>query len=75
MKRSTTEERRKAERRWDGYGELRMMAEVDGWVMLRRPGKTPFVMSRDAWNKLLKVNPASPVHRGVFPAPKIRGVA
>lgn len=39
------------ERRYDNFGELRLMAEVDGWIMCRRPPRwVPFVVSREEWD-------------------------
>lgn len=45
-----TKSRRSHERRYDRYGELRMMAEVDGWVMFRRPYRQPYCVRRGEWD-------------------------
>lgn len=39
-------------KRWDEHGEMRLMAEKDGYVMARRPGYAPFVVSVKEWNAL-----------------------
>jgi hypothetical protein len=36
-------------KRYDGLGEIRCMAAVDGYCMARRPGCIPFVLSVDEW--------------------------
>jgi hypothetical protein len=41
-----------AERRYDQYGEFRLMVEAEGYVMFRRHGAGPHVMSRKAWDAL-----------------------
>lgn len=46
--------RASAERRVDKHGELRWMAEAEGWVMCRRPGAAPFTMMRKEWDALPK---------------------
>jgi hypothetical protein len=33
---------------WKG-GPIRLMASADGYVMVRRPGKLPFVLSNSDW--------------------------
>jgi hypothetical protein len=38
--------------RRDQHGVMRMMAVADGYVMVRRPGALPFVMSREDWMAL-----------------------
>lgn len=43
------------EERQDYYGILYLMAEADGWVMVRRPSCMPFTMTRREWDKLPKV--------------------
>ena len=40
------------EKRFDGLGEIRLMAEADGYVMCRRPGCFPLIMSRKAWDEM-----------------------
>lgn len=47
------------ERRYDEHGELRLMAEVDGWLMVRRPGRIPFTMRRKEWDVLPADSPPS----------------
>jgi hypothetical protein len=42
--------RNKAERRYDRYGEFRLMAEADGYVMARRQGRMPFIVKRKEWD-------------------------
>lgn len=32
--------------------KIRFMARADGWVMVRRPGCTPFVLSEQTWMDL-----------------------
>ena len=52
---------RLSERRRDGpdyYGSIRKMASADGYVMVRRPGCTPFIMSEQAWLSLPLDSPA-----------------
>lgn len=39
-------------KRFDSRGELRLMAQADGYAMVRRPGCMPFVMSFSDWLKL-----------------------
>lgn len=43
---------KKSERRVDHIGPLRLMAEAEGYVMVRRPGCMPFLMSADKWRAL-----------------------
>lgn len=38
--------------RFDCEGEIRCMAFADGYVMCRRPGFSPFVMSAKKWLEL-----------------------
>lgn len=38
--------------RWDRGAETRFMAEASGYVMVRRPGCMPYVLSRKEWLKL-----------------------
>lgn len=35
-----------------GHGPIRLLAAADGYVMARRPGKLPFVLSQKAWDSL-----------------------
>lgn len=39
-----------------GGGEVRFMAAADGYVMVRRPGKGPFVVLIKDWNSWLEVS-------------------
>jgi hypothetical protein len=50
-----------AERRYDRYGEMRLMTEADGYVMMRRKGAMPFVVSRDEWDRYSRT-PLKPQH-------------
>ena len=43
------------ERRFDRYGPIVAMAEVDGWLLVRRPRKTPGAMSRNEWDGMSRV--------------------
>lgn len=36
----------------DRHGELRLMAAAKGYVMVRRPGCMPFVMSGKEWDRM-----------------------
>lgn len=38
--------------RYDQYGAKRLMAEAEGYVMVRRPHAMPGVMSRKEWDAL-----------------------
>lgn len=42
----------KVERRFDAIGEWRAMTEAEGYVMCRRPGRIPRVMSRKEWDAM-----------------------
>ena len=42
----------KRERRRYPIGEIALMAEADGYVMVRRPGRMPFVLSSQSWRYL-----------------------
>lgn len=44
--------RAKRESRYDQHGEFRLMTEASGYVMYRRPGRLPSVMSRKEWDAL-----------------------
>jgi hypothetical protein len=47
--------------RRDPTGPIRLMAEADGYVMVRRPGCLPFVLSAANWLALpLTTEPESP---------------
>lgn len=41
--------------RHDQHGDIKFMAEADGYVMCRRPGCMPFVLSKKSWEALEKV--------------------
>jgi len=51
--------KRKGERRWNRHGELRLMAEAEGYVMVRRLGAAPFVCSRREWMAFAEQPPAT----------------
>ena len=38
--------------RYDKHGELRLMAEAEGYVMVRRKRCSPFVLSRKEWDAI-----------------------
>ena len=40
--------------RYDKGGQIRSMATADGYLMCRRPGCHPFVMSAKEWNALYR---------------------
>ena len=44
-------------RRFDKHGEIRLMATSGGYVMVRRPGCIPFVLSLKEWSLLALANP------------------
>jgi len=44
-----------------GGGEGRFMTHCDGYVMARKPGRAPFVMTVKEWNNLPDPAPTSPV--------------
>lgn len=50
---------RKAERRHDWLGEIRWMAEAEGYVMCRRPQAMPIIMSKEDWDRLPTNKPKS----------------
>lgn len=43
-----------AERRYDQYGEFRLMARAEGYVMFRRKGRTACVIAEEEWDKLAR---------------------
>jgi len=51
--------------REDRYGSFRLMAVVEGYVMARRKGSTPFVVTIEEWIEIderkQKVTPLRPV--------------
>lgn len=40
--------------RYDGIGPLKKMAEADGWVMARRPGAMPILMTLKEWDRMIR---------------------
>lgn len=40
--------------RYDALGPIRIMAEAEGYMMVRRPGRAPFVLEKRDWNSLSK---------------------
>lgn len=44
--------RRFPEERYDEHGPVRMMVQEGGYYMVRRPGCTPFVLSKKEWAAL-----------------------
>jgi len=56
---------RKSERRFDQWGQFRLMVRAEGYVMVRRPRAIPFVMPEKEWQELpLVVAPESPESAG-----------
>lgn len=49
---------KKAEHRRDGHGLLRLVAQAEGYVMVRRKGAVPFVMAAEDWMALPVVEAA-----------------
>ena len=45
-----TERKPLAEKRYDRYGEFRLITEAEGYVMARRKGCTPFLITRTEWD-------------------------
>lgn len=43
-----------AERRYDRYGEFRLIVRAEGYVMFRRRGRAVRVMSEADWDKLAR---------------------
>jgi hypothetical protein len=43
-----------AERRYDQFGEFRLMARAEGYVMFRRKGCAAHVMTEAEWDRLSK---------------------
>jgi hypothetical protein len=43
--------------RYDEGGAIRAMAYAEGWLMVKRPRQTPFVMKLNEWQGL-RVKPA-----------------
>jgi hypothetical protein len=64
MKAHRRGELRPGERRWDQYGEWRCMAVVEGWVMCRRKGAMPHVMTVKEWSALARIAPPPPPDGG-----------
>lgn len=46
--------KRNGERRYDCYGEFRLMAEAEGYVLVRRKGAMAAMMTRKDWDNLAK---------------------
>jgi hypothetical protein len=46
--------KRDGERRYDRYGEFRLMARCEGYVMCRRAHCMPALMTEREWNKLAR---------------------
>lgn len=44
----------KNERRFDRYGEFRLLAAAEGYVLFRRKGCVPGVMPIDEWDALAR---------------------
>ena len=42
----------KREPKYDEHGEIRVMAYADGYLMVRRPGKMPFILHYSEWDDL-----------------------
>jgi hypothetical protein len=49
MKRGELYNPKKAERRYDRLGQFRIMARVEGYVVCRRKGSYPVVISEKEW--------------------------
>lgn len=49
--------------RKDAQGEIRKMAEAEGYVMVRRPRYAPFVLSEREWRALPIATPKAPAGR------------
>ena len=39
-------------RKYDEHGSISLMAVAKGYVMVRRPGATPFVLTQRKWDAL-----------------------
>ena len=46
--------KRDGERRFDKYGEFRLMARCEGYVLFRRVGRMPCVMTEREWNEMAR---------------------
>ena len=55
--------------REDQYGSMRLMAVVEGYVMARRKGCQPFVISIKEWNEIGDINSVVSI-RSVQPTTK-----
>ena len=40
--------------RYDKLGAIRSMATADGYLLVRRPGCAPFVLTAEEWNSLAR---------------------
>jgi hypothetical protein len=52
--------RREIEERYDRHGAIRLMAQADGYFMVRRPGAAPFVLNTREWAALYMSPVSSP---------------
>lgn len=43
------------ERRYDRFGGMRLMTEAEGYVMMRRVGRKPCLITRKEWDSLSRV--------------------
>lgn len=57
--------KRLREQRYDELGLIVLMADVDGWVMVRRPGAAPRAMTKKWWESLSLV-PITPAGRAAL---------
>lgn len=60
------------ERWYDGFGEVRVMAIADGWIMARRPGCIPFVTYMTQWYELYQDVPRGAADDGAGTKPAAR---
>ena len=58
---------KRAEARIWKDGPIRLMASADGYVMVRRPGKLPFVLTAAEWGEL----PLTPPGEGALISPRL----
>lgn len=42
----------KREHRYDRHGRIRLVARAEGYVMARRPGCAPFVLTERKWDSM-----------------------
>lgn len=50
MARNVIYKPKQAERRYDKYGQFRIMARIEGYVICRRRGSVPVVITEREWN-------------------------